>query len=266
VPTELEKVQPGQPWQPNAPFHNAAVETIRTVRDFLVGNSPGRNIYNPSIAMVRNDSGGDRDQHDVLGIGDSLVDPATRLNQFKTQRRVKGLMPSCHHWGKLAILIRPLKEEKIGPAIVAGLSAARIRMNHAEDDYAEICPGDPAILESCTGGGSCKIKQVAGTSGVQWGIVAIDQCHPGFGVELAQNHPGRSLEFNVWVGRWDAAAHDWEYDRTTTFRAIDHRYDVPYPAKCSTGLAKWQPSEEHGRIAEIWALDCSSPGCYGYGA
>ena len=268
MPTELEPVQSGQPFVPNAPFHNAAVETIRTVRDFLTGNSPGRNIYNPNMVMVRNDSGADRDQHDVLGIADSLVDPVTRLNQFKSQMRVSGVEPTCEHWGKLCILRRPLKKDKIGPAVVAGLTPARIRLNHPDDDYAEVCPGDPSVLESCTGGGSCKIKWVDSGEGIRSGIVAIDQCHPGFGVEYAEDCPGRSVEFKVWVGRWDPGAQAWTYDRTQEFYAIDHRYFDPavygdlYAEKCATGLAIWRPSTEHDRIAEIVTADCSSPGCY----
>jgi len=83
----------------------------------------------------------------------------------------------------------------------------------------------------------------------------------GVGFMLAEDHPGRGLLFEVWLGTWDSATHSWDYDGSVTYQCIDWRYDVPYPEICATGLGFWMPSDEYGKIIEVWSLDCSSPGC-----
>lgn len=268
---ELETVGPGDPFQPSADHRNATVEAIRQVRHWEQSGGAllGRNIYNQTMVMVRNDSGADRDQYDVLAIGDSLIAPASFLNRFKAQVRVSGVKPTYEHWGKIVVLRRPIKKGKMGPAIGVGITPARVRLNHPGDEYAELSDGDPAVLDSQTGGGSARIKWVDPGEGIRWAIVELGVVRGEFGVEYAQDCPGGSIEFKVWVGRWNPSATPagWSYDRSKEFWAIDHRnvsQDL-YPDKCATGLAEWRPHKEHGRIAEINVADCFSPGCYGYG-
>lgn len=265
---ELQRVQAGDKFRPSADFHNAAVETIRGFREWITGAGTNRNLYNGLQVKLRNETGETLHQHDVVAVKTSLV-LATK-ERFKHQIRVTGEAPTCDDWGRIAICRHPIKAGKIGLASMSGLAVARVNMHHAGDEWAELTPGDPSALDSQTGGGSARIKWVAPGLGVRLAIVELGEAHPGFGVEYAEDCPGRSQQFRVWVGRWDSDAQGWDYDRTTEFWAIDHRWFDPdlygdlYPAKCATGLAKWKPSKEHGRIAEIWVADCSSPGCYGY--
>lgn len=82
---------------------------------------------------------------------------------------------------------------------------------------------------------------------------------------LAENHPGRGVEFNIHLGIWAPGMHRWVYDEQHTVKAIDWRHGVPYPDSGSTGLFESRPSTAYGNIWECVALDCSSPGtCYYY--
>lgn len=78
---------------------------------------------------------------------------------------------------------------------------------------------------------------------------------------LAENHPGRNTVFEVYMGVWSEANDTWEYpDEVTTYKAIDRRYDVPYPDAGSKGLFTPRKSDTHGVIYENVSLDCSTPG------
>jgi len=94
----------------------------------------------------------------------------------------------------------------------------------------------------------------------QWWF--ITQCLPT-GLQLAEDHPGRGIVFNVWVGTRNPVTDGFDYDKSTTYKAIDWRHGVPEPAKCATGDGYWFPSKTHGKILYVNSLDCTTPGCAG---
>jgi hypothetical protein len=77
---------------------------------------------------------------------------------------------------------------------------------------------------------------------------------------LAENHKGRGEVFEIYLGEWDCSSHKWVYDTETAVKAIDWRYDVPYPDEGATGLFQPMCSSTHGIIWETVALDCDTPG------
>ena len=78
---------------------------------------------------------------------------------------------------------------------------------------------------------------------------------------LAEDHPGRGIAFDVYKGVWDPDQDKWTYpDTVTTYKAIDWRYDVPYPDEGSKGLFTPRVSTTHGVIYECVSLDCDTPG------
>lgn len=80
------------------------------------------------------------------------------------------------------------------------------------------------------------------------------------GACLAENHPGRGTEFDIYLGTWDPGAQKWIYDTETSVKAIDWRYGVPYPESGATGLFEARSSASNGTIYEAVAMDCESPG------
>lgn len=80
---------------------------------------------------------------------------------------------------------------------------------------------------------------------------------------LDEDHPGRGTVFDIHLGSWTSSTNKWTYDTTTIHKAIDWRYDVPYPDEGATGLFTPRASDTHGTIYECVALDCSTPGACG---
>lgn len=82
---------------------------------------------------------------------------------------------------------------------------------------------------------------------------------------LSEDHPGRGIAFDVLLGEWDYSTDGWTYSiASTTAKAIDWRFGVPYPETGAKGLFTPRPSETHGTIYECVSLDCESSGaCVG---
>jgi hypothetical protein len=76
---------------------------------------------------------------------------------------------------------------------------------------------------------------------------------------LQEDHPGRGEVFDVKLGTWDPSDHSWCFEGDAV-KAIDWRYDVPYPDAGARGQGYFLPSDEHGRILIPIDMDCSSPG------
>lgn len=79
---------------------------------------------------------------------------------------------------------------------------------------------------------------------------------------LVDDHPGRGIPFDAYLGTWSAASDKWVYTQTTV-KAIDWREGTPYPEAGSRGLFQPQPSDTYGTIYECVSFDCSAPaeGC-----
>jgi hypothetical protein len=76
---------------------------------------------------------------------------------------------------------------------------------------------------------------------------------------LKVDHPGQATAFDCYMAVWVPDDDDWDYDGCSLeVKAIDHRYDVPYPNKGATGLFTPRPSTTHGTIFECVSLDCSA--------
>ena len=79
---------------------------------------------------------------------------------------------------------------------------------------------------------------------------------------LAENHPGKGVEMDVYAGILNVGDQKWEYACTSanTFKAIHWRFGTPEPEAGATGLGQWRESTDNGAILEIVVGDCSSPG------
>lgn len=96
-----------------------------------------------------------------------------------------------------------------------------------------------------------------------WRIIWLGRGGGLIGGCLAENHPGRGEEFDIYLGSWDSSAQKWIYDEETAYKSIDWRYGVPYPEAGSTGLFEARASDANGVIYEVVALDCETPGSCG---
>jgi len=86
---------------------------------------------------------------------------------------------------------------------------------------------------------------------------------PGFALIrfcLAEDHPGRGIVFDIYLGVWDSSAHKWLYPDCTIYKCIDWDYGVPTPDTGARGFGMWKASDTHGQILHVLTMDCDTPG------
>jgi hypothetical protein len=213
-------------------------------------------LSNPAPVLVRNDSGADRDEFEVLGIDGALVLPSDGdmpASQFKTVLAVKGVTPvDPDHLGRFVILAGPVKAGAIGRGYLAGACPAKIDVpdEDVERPFAEIDDGVSGSLKAVRCGSAGILWREGGT-GVQWAIVrlgkrAVPQLFP---VDLAQTGGDQGDESNPAT---------WTYDVTvpatgdTLASGVDpvaspHKWQRPSVGQmiaATFGYAHWNEDDE----------------------
>jgi hypothetical protein len=147
-------------------------------------------IYSPDqLVWVRNDSGDDAQEYDVLGISGMGIGPTDNLNNFKWTRPVlTAVTPTqASHFGKFVIPFEPIADGKVGRAFIAGACVAYIDMKAAGDRYADVTDGDSDHLTSGDIG-AAEILWAASGTGIQWAFVRLGHLNTGlFEVSLASD-------------------------------------------------------------------------------
>jgi hypothetical protein len=178
----LQQVKPGQPYRPSASAHNTFVGAARYVQSLQAGHGrePLRDNWQATIVQVKNNSGGDRQRFDVLGIGNVaetvgvFPTPTDNLDAFKNGPILLGYTPDGWiHKGKFAVLLEPAKIGAIAAACVAGTCVANVTVNNPEHQYAEAKDADAGSLTSCLHGSAQILWIEAGASGVKWAVVRL---------------------------------------------------------------------------------------------
>lgn len=133
----------------------------------VVGAAP-----NTGVVLVRNDSGGDRDRFDVLGIDGPAIDPGENLSEFQSRVVLLGVTPTADHAGRFAVLLDPAPDGAIVRGVVSGVTIAQVEMVAPTHTFADAVDGEVGNLVSADSG-AARILWSASTSGTQWSIVAI---------------------------------------------------------------------------------------------
>jgi len=76
--------------------------------------------------------------------------------------------------------------------------------------------------------------------------------------KLAENHPGRGIPFNIYLGTPNLSANEIIYDSSTTYTAIDFRYGTPTPSTGATGEGVCTSFNGGWRLRVI-DIDCETP-------
>lgn len=130
------------------------------------------------------------------------------------------------------------KGEKLGAGKMnqLGAAAGRIDANHsAYSDATGIYPAPPTVANN-------KLVRFC----------------------AAEDHPGRGVVFEVYIGTWNPATHNWTFPGCTTgdkYKCIDWFYSdtAIEPDAGFRGWGYWEPSNEHGKILVDVTSDCDSP-------
>lgn len=183
-------VKLGQPWRPDADAHMAFIEAWQYVEELKHsgGAGTGRGRSDRNICQVRNDSGGDVERFGVLGLDEPLILPEDNLPVFGRGPVWKGVTPTSLHAGRFVILTRPLASGAIGPAVISGVTVAKVDFAAGMAGYAEAGAGETACLEAVSDGSARVLwpRTVAYPeySGGDWAVVRLGNPPGGVGHEV----------------------------------------------------------------------------------
>ncbi len=154
----LKKVKAGDPFKFPASTFNSFVDAAL---DYQARNrSGGAGSAMPTafdaqlIAIVKNDSGEDRAQFEVLGIDDVLFTPSDNLQEFKNHVVLTGVTPAAEsssepgHRGKCVICAEPIKNGMVGRAYVGGCCPVYLDQIDDAHRFADFIDGDATQLQS----------------------------------------------------------------------------------------------------------------------
>ena len=181
----MKKVQSGQPLVIPAGAYNAFIDTALDFRQRTTHLGQGRqpSVAQPSLVLVRNDSGSDLDRFEILGIDAPVIDPVDNEEAFKNRVAVSGVTPVIAppeedpgdtHVGRFVVLAEPVKIGKIARAYAAGICPVKIDVADESQDcrFAEIAEDLSSNLE-VNPSGSAAILWRAGGTGRQWALVRL---------------------------------------------------------------------------------------------
>lgn len=198
----MEKVSPGQPVRISARETNTSIEVNEAWRRGQLGGARLTTSVGDSDSnrlLVKNNTGGNRERGDIVGLGEPLFLPSANLNEFLSQVVVSGETPSAAYIGRLAMLIEPIAQGKIGEAAIGGVWNTIIYVDHEEHEWATYVGndqfrsewyGDAQILWKEDGTGERRARLALGRS--FWG--------PIDGVTAETIAPGGSGDVTIWDG------------------------------------------------------------------
>jgi hypothetical protein len=150
----FSRAYPGDPFQIGATEFNtvkaSAEDYLR--RAFSRNNAGiGKNIGFDGIVTIKNASGANRNQFEILEITSIAIAPADNEPLFKARPLFVCSLPTSGA-KKLVVLQRPIANNAFGPAMIQGMSFAKVNMVNADDKYAGPKENDPTKLESSSSG------------------------------------------------------------------------------------------------------------------
>ena len=159
---------PGSPLRISAADYNAAVEAGRRWRD---QGRLGRGPYSstpqivPAIVKVRNSTSGSLEAGAVVELNATPMSELSRRNLVFDGVARAGVDPFC------AVLINPLGQLEIGPAVIAGAVMAPVNIIDADNTHARVDVGSTQLKGDF--GGWCRILYKPGGTGVKTCVVAV---------------------------------------------------------------------------------------------
>lgn len=175
----LIKQQIGSPFRPSIAEQHALCDLVNG-QGGGGGQQTKRRVRPLDLVRIKNTSGADRSQFDVLGISRDglLVTPAENAQESLDQRFVYvGKTPVWpEHIGRWAVLVEEIASGAIGWAAMGGMYAAQIEVQHADHDRVDIpdnsgAGGNGKLWSGWQGAGEI-ITSESGT-GTKWATIRL---------------------------------------------------------------------------------------------
>lgn len=173
----MDKVSHREPFQPRAADWNSFIDAAEDYKRRSGGRPSGIDtpLITPSntLIYVRNDSGDDRDQYEILGIDEPVILPDDNLFAFQQGPCFKGLEPTtADHFSKFAVLQQALKQDEIGIALLYGMTPVLVDAGIDAEQYADVKNTDCTKLQGRPFGAARIVWKDSG-NGDQWAWVHI---------------------------------------------------------------------------------------------
>ncbi|NCA67835.1 MAG: hypothetical protein EOM87_07220 [Clostridia bacterium] len=170
---DLKKVQSGDKLKIPASTYNAFIDAAQAVKDksnFL--SSTNKNSDSRKV-IVQNNSGGNLDKFEILGISAPYVTPTDNETDFQNRITIVGITPDIDdHKGKFIVLQEPIPNGKIGRGIISGETIVKINVVDEDHKYADVTDATSTYLTSSDSGSARILWKESGT-GVVWAYVRI---------------------------------------------------------------------------------------------
>ncbi len=102
--------------------------------------------------LVKNSSGADRGQFDVLGITRPLFAPSVAFQESKNRIVLDCTSPrTSSHTGKFVVLAEPIKAGQVGRAFASGVFPAKLEIVSAGNKFADVKASTAELKTGSTG-------------------------------------------------------------------------------------------------------------------
>jgi hypothetical protein len=153
-------------------------ERLRSQQGANVGTSD--TIRRDCMVEVRNDTGTDLDEWQVVGLGAVTTPPSELELEFIERHVLIAELPSSTHTSKFAVLQEAIPDGEIGRALVCGITIARVDVDDIEDERASVKSGVHRFESGASG--PCRILYVEQDGDNQLALVLITGEPVGDGV------------------------------------------------------------------------------------
>ena len=175
----LRKISVGQPLDTRASTWNAfvdAAEYVKAARTLDSGR-PGAPLL-PGMVYLQNDSGADRDRHNILGLSEPIITSDDNLDEFQRRLTFKGVLsidgvPPT----QMAVLVDPIDDGDIGRAMVRGVTQVPLYRHRVFHEYAVYSADNPAYLESAAMGDARILWSNPVEDNLDWALVEFPIDH-----------------------------------------------------------------------------------------
>lgn len=150
----MNRVRQGERLRLGAKTFNTLIGAARAFQSQqrIFSSGTTNEVRKTDIVLVRNDSGADVAQFDVLEVSAPLIGPADNAMEFRQRVMAKGVAPVEDGNGKFVVTLEPIADGKIGRAVVIGAAIARIRVVSESHGYADVAEKRTNCLESGASG------------------------------------------------------------------------------------------------------------------
>lgn len=173
----LKIVASGQPFAPSARRENLVTEVLKGHLAQRGSSPTDSSAYQGSLFYgrvdVKNDSGGDLGEFEVLGISGVGITHADNAPSFKSIVIFTGTTPTTtDHAGKFVITAEPIASGKIGKAFAQGVFPAQVNIVTVGDKWCDVKDSDATQLQSGASG-SAQILYAPASTGKQWCLIRV---------------------------------------------------------------------------------------------